>query len=93
MIPKSDLKFALTMGCIVIAIVLRIADVSAPIWYNATHYCANSSRNSSSLKISSVNLPLALIRENIIATDEIRLVHRATTCQYWIQGMCEGSYS
>ena len=38
------------MGCIVIAIVWRIAGVNAPIWYNATHYYANSSRNSSRLK-------------------------------------------
>ena len=38
------------MGCIVIAIVWRIAGVNAPIWYNATHYYANSSCNSSRLK-------------------------------------------
>ena len=38
------------MGCIVIAIVWRIAGVNAPIWYNATHYYANSSCNSLRLK-------------------------------------------
>ena len=38
------------MGCIVIEIVCRIAGVNAPIWYNATHYYANSSHNSLRLK-------------------------------------------
>ena len=38
------------MGCIVIEIVWRIAGVNAAIWYNATHYYANSSRNSSRLQ-------------------------------------------
>ena len=39
----QHLTIHITMDCIVITIVWRIAGVNAPIWYNATHYYANSS--------------------------------------------------
>ena len=43
-----------TIFCIVITIVWTIASVNAPTWCNATHYYANSSRNSWRLKIVGV---------------------------------------
>ena len=48
----------LTIFCIVIAIVWTITGLNVPTWCKATHYYANSSRNSSRLKIAGVNWPL-----------------------------------
>ena len=49
------LNYCANYFCNVITIVWMIADVNAPTWYNATHYYANSSCNSSRLKITDVN--------------------------------------